>query len=1077
MRAVARPTDALARLKRTRLARLVKHRVLRRPEVPPLPRVSVVVPVLDAAPYLPACLDALLQQTHPDVEVVVVDDGSTDGSLEIARSYARTHAAVRLVQQPHSGIGAARNRGVAEATGELLAFCDADDLPRPTAYERLAAALQTSGSDIAVGSVCLQRYGRFQEPDWARRAHQDRREGVRLGDVPGILANQITGARVFRRSFWDEHALAFPTGTRHPDAVLLARAMAAARCIDVLPAIAYDWRWREDMRSSLQRDLRDAAGVAGRVRSLTEAAGLLGEQAGQAVQQQFLVDVLHTTVPDLVRAAVTRDQEYWDALSRELRRLTETMTPDAVRRVPVEDRVAALLCARDERAAAEDFLEYSKENRYGYPYRRLHGHSYIRLRSTDEVVAVDDDLVRVSDSDLRYRTRLTVLRWTGPTTLRLEGAAYVEYVGDDAGASEVTLVLRDPVSGHEVTAQTTAPEETTVNHWSGRAHENHEGGAFAADVDVRRLHRQTGAGVARYDVHVRLRVAGLERTDRLQRRQFNGSAGLLEPSRVGGVEYLPRWRQFQGLAVVVGPAGAAEEETPEHQAPESWGVTVDAVTAHGAEAEIHARASRPVRELALVGSRSATPWVPAQTASGGLTARLPLRVDEWGFGEQGLPADNYRLAVRYEGGQEDEHAGGAPELRRRLPLRMVSGDLVVAPNTTVGGRLGLRVDPFVHPEAGSPYFKQRLRDNVYQPGRTKPVVPAVFFETFGGKAAGDNLAPLCDELVRRGTGLDLAFSVLDHSVAVPDGARPVIRWSAEWHELLARAEYVVVNANLPYFFHKRDGQTYLQTWHGSPLKRLSHDRPDPNFDHWHHRRQLSRSVRDWDYLVSQSPFCTESLRSAFRYDGTVLETGYPRNDVLLSPVAEEVRRRTRRRLGISDDQRVVLYAPTWRDNMRKGKVFEKVIYLDTHLVADRLDDTVVLVRGHYHTILGPRSDEAAGRVLDVTRYPDISHLYLAADALVTDYSSVFFDFSLTDKPMAFLAPDLPFYRDENRGFYFDYHRTVPGPVCDSTDDVIDALAATDTYADVRAAFRSRFAPYDDGKAASRVVDAVFGTRA
>ena len=121
---------------------------------------------------------------------------------------------------------------------------------------------------------------------------------------------------------------------------------------------------------------------------------------------------------------------------------------------------------------------------------------------------------------------------------------------------------------------------------------------------------------------------------------------------------------------------------------------------------------------------------------------------------------------------------------------------------------------------------------------------------------------------------------------------------------------------------------------GSPLKNIGHSRPTPDFDNWHHRRQLSVATAGWDYLVSQSEFCSQALRSAFRYEGRVLEAGYPRHDVISGPEAETLRRRVRKQLGLADDQRVILYAPTWRDNMRTGMVFNRVLYLDTSAVVE-----------------------------------------------------------------------------------------------------------------------------------------------
>jgi CDP-glycerol glycerophosphotransferase len=183
----------------------------------------------------------------------------------------------------------------------------------------------------------------------------------------------------------------------------------------------------------------------------------------------------------------------------------------------------------------------------------------------------------------------------------------------------------------------------------------------------------------------------------------------------------------------------------------------------------------------------------------------------------------------------------------------------------------------------------------------------------------------------------------------------------------------------------------------------------------------------------------------------------------------------RAHFGIPEDAKVVLYAPTWRDNLRVGRVFNKVLYLDPQEVVSSIEDCYLLVRGHYNSVGAPEDRSASERVLDVTRYPDIADLYLAADVLVTDYSSVFFDFVLTDKPMVFLAPDLEAYRDDNRGFYLDYHDTVPGPICLTTGEVVEAILGPDDHVAARKRFREKFTPLDDGSAAARVVDGILAS--
>jgi CDP-glycerol glycerophosphotransferase len=235
---------------------------------------------------------------------------------------------------------------------------------------------------------------------------------------------------------------------------------------------------------------------------------------------------------------------------------------------------------------------------------------------------------------------------------------------------------------------------------------------------------------------------------------------------------------------------------------------------------------------------------------------------------------------------------------------------------------------------------------------------------------------------------------------------------------------------------------------------------------------LLQEAQDWDLLVSPSPYCTGIFRRAFAYDGEILELGRPSNDVLVGPDAPALREEVREHLGIPQDQTVLLYAPTWRDDARRGGAWDKVLHLDHGAVTAARPDVTVLVRGHANTVHRPRVTQSA-RVVDVTAYPDIARLYLAADVLVTDYSAAMFDFALTDKPMIFLVPDLEAYRDRVRGLYLDFESTAAGPVVRTTDEVLAALDA-DECAAARERLRTLYAPFDDGSVTERLLEAVLG---
>jgi CDP-glycerol glycerophosphotransferase len=238
-------------------------------------------------------------------------------------------------------------------------------------------------------------------------------------------------------------------------------------------------------------------------------------------------------------------------------------------------------------------------------------------------------------------------------------------------------------------------------------------------------------------------------------------------------------------------------------------------------------------------------------------------------------------------------------------------------------------------------------------------------------------------------------------------------------------------------------------------------------------------VRNWQYVLSPNRFSTPILRRAYLVEGEMLETGYPRVDVLARPDRDALSRAIRSRLGIPEGKRTVLYAPTFRDHVQDRR---KRYRLELALDLDRLrnavgQDTVILFRKH-HYIVDPAPETADGFVRDVSAYPDGTELMLAADVLLTDYSSMMVDYANTGRPMLFFTYDLDLYEDEIRGFYLDdFVGTVPGPLLHTTDDVADALHGLDgvraEYAERYAAFRETFCELDDGHAAARVVDRLF----
>ncbi|MFD6416496.1 CDP-glycerol glycerophosphotransferase family protein [Streptomyces sp. NPDC060194] len=305
---------------------------------------------------------------------------------------------------------------------------------------------------------------------------------------------------------------------------------------------------------------------------------------------------------------------------------------------------------------------------------------------------------------------------------------------------------------------------------------------------------------------------------------------------------------------------------------------------------------------------------------------------------------------------------------------------------------------------------------------------------------------------------------------VPPGTRRLTPGTAAYWTALARARYLVNNVNFDRRLRKRRGQVLLQTQHGTPLKTMGLDLQEhPAAGATTDFEGLLRNVDKWDYVVSANRHSTLTWERVYPAGYTTLEYGYPRNDVYQRATAEDVARH-RELIGVPEGATAILYAPTFRDYRRTQGP-----RVDLARVARELGPSYVLL-SRAHPLTAPWQGDPHPRVIDVSAHPGIEQLALASDALVTDYSSLMFDYANLDRPLVVHADD-PEAFEAARGTYFDVRAFPPGPVAATEDELIDIFATGhwrgSRSAQLRAAFRARFCPYDDGHAAERVVRRVF----
>ncbi|MBV1848887.1 CDP-glycerol glycerophosphotransferase family protein [Catellatospora tritici] len=307
------------------------------------------------------------------------------------------------------------------------------------------------------------------------------------------------------------------------------------------------------------------------------------------------------------------------------------------------------------------------------------------------------------------------------------------------------------------------------------------------------------------------------------------------------------------------------------------------------------------------------------------------------------------------------------------------------------------------------------------------------------------------------------------AATMPEDVSYVVEETLQYFWIMARGAFFIGNVNFADYVLKRRGSVHVQTHHGTPLKLMGVD----SFIHAGRKgeggEELLRRVSRWDFSVAANRHSTEAWSTAYPGTFESLEVGYPRNDILVN-ASPEHGERVRAALGVAPGQRVILYTPTHR-----GSTANRFAgHLDVAALAEALGpDTTILLRTHYFyesPAQGPATDSA--QVVDVTAYPVVEDLYLAADVLVTDYSSTMFDYAILDRPIVVFASDWEQYRTK-RGVYFDIFDQSPGVVVTTQAELVERFltGSVDDEAARRArtSFRNRFCALEDGRASERIV--------
>lgn len=1161
---------------------------------------SVVIPVFNVELYLDECIKSVIDQNYENIEIIIIDDGSTDRSPEIIDKYRRLDKRIKVLSIKNSGNGIARNLGIAQARGKYLTFADSDDIVLRDAYTTMLGQLAATGSDFVCGSFQRILGKKKWTPKGTMEIHSADRLGVNVESFPEIIHDIFLWNKIFRIDFWRESIGSIPEGILYEDQETIIRAFLRSRSFDILKKPVYIWRLRSDGSSITQqksdiRDLTDRMVVARNV------SALVAREAGPAVQSAWYRKLVGPDLSLYIGQVPRTDDEYWSLLHTEVKKIVGLFDPRAVMDLTVNERMLLWLVLESKRSDIGRLLIHNQE--YGLSYvvetQRDNLHAAPASLSTLES-DIPSYLFELSANDLKLVSKMTSYDWTDSSTLEINGYAFIRNLDTARFASEITVSLVSEDRNVRFPLIVERSTDNSIDQVVGDRWNSYSKSKFRAVLDINGLGEVGGGFLPSgqdWTVEVSVTAGNLSLSGPILSKDkeampqsldmigtvnesrivglFDGKSGLrlrlvtynvsasgiriqgrqifvdLDTSDSnlqyvelknthGVVVQLKRDTSSKSTSSWVGElppmktsAGPAVEDSwlllsgasGPKRSPIGWtessaaldtsivssSTLVPSVNGYGYLRVLDRRwrivvtnvtAIDTTGELTIEGvytpdgnssSASALPRLTLATGrdildpvsssldmqTGQYSLVFSFKSDRWGFGEVVVPSGAYSLRCAVDEQNSTKGNFWVPirgELGRKIPTIIDFPMLRIGLSATEAARaLVIKFGaPFAEGDRGN--FRQNEIRRSFA-SVTSGLKNIALFESFGGKSATDSVRAIHSEVISRSVDTKSYWTVKDYSVAVPDGATPVLMYSREWYDVLNSARVLVNNNNFPHFFRKKSGQKYIQTWHGTPLKRIGNDAPKRHLS-LSYLNLMQRESGYWDVLLAQTEYAGGLLGSAFGYDGRIEALGYPRNDILLGDHTKVIAARLRERLNISPDAKVVLYAPTWRDNVKSvSQQYDLVTYLDFSKIKSRFgDNVVILLRGH-HNIAAQRFTAGNPAFIDVTDYPEINHLYLAADVLVTDYSSAMFDFAVTKKPMIFLVPDIELYRDKTRGFYFDLESVAPGPLVRTTEEVIsilEVIGKEDTlFTSKYEEFVGKFSSLDDGFAAARVVDAVW----
>ena len=1149
-------------------------------------RISVIIPVYNVEEFLNECVDSVLDQSINNMEltdgyernlqILLIDDGSTDDSAIIAKKYAEKYDNIEYIYEENQGLGHARNYGCEFAEGDYIIFLDSDDFISPKAYESMYKLAVKHDSDMTIGGVWRFSSHGYWRSTIHEIAFSGTKECTHITENPELFYDTTAWNKLIKRSFWDKYNFKFPEGILYEDIPVTMPMHYLANNVSIVYEHCYSWRIREGLSKSITQTTDDKKNLVDRLYVMSLVDEFFKENVNDEelirtkdakwlkIDLMIFIDKLKSVTEEESKETIDILCEYIDnninpesfdylneleelkykyLLDKDFKKLVDFLNFESY---DLKNKELYLKDSHIMRDCDEDLVEFDslcldKYVREGMIIKYLQSVDYrkegIEVKGFIIIPGLKDDdfddreysfyLVN-QDSQKRIPLEYEDVKIGNINSyhFRFKNSFSYESSGYKVNIPYSTLKDNPDFSGENRILVSFTQEGITHNVFSGFARND-----VKRSSDLRAIIKEDTYFIIKYDLNNDV-IIDMHHLDHLYDKVTaeDDKLCIYSPENYGKVNLYYEKDSINDEIII--PFDYDEEK-------KCYCLDIDKILPY--EGRILYDNGLPLvhNDKKLIFLHSNKGQCILNTLRDYnydiyMSKNISVIEDKINREEQTL---NFKAKLYssedIEGKDakiklflKDEHACKNSYLfegkylkesneaeftinlfdegfmkylyqgKRDFYIEYDFGDMVFSTllyslnqfDYKYGTRfkayyiyrgydstLRIRVQRRNLVFENKHYKRFDLTPKLYTLFRFFPLKKKrIMFESMWGRQYSCNPRYLYEYIDENHPDYECIWSLGDEDYSINGNAIKVRRSGLKYFYYLATSKYLVDNVNLDDNLIKKNGQVYVQTMHGTPLKTIGLDALNEFKNKKDEEIYIERCNR-WDYLTVQSDFVADISKGCHAYKKEFLKYGYPRTDILYTKNNEQDIAEIKRKLGLPTDKKVILYAPTWRVKNQ----FDLKLDLDSFRKA-LSDEYVLVLRLHHYSIRGWEQPKQDDFIYDLSRYDSIEELYLISDILITDYSSVMFDYAILDRPIILFTYDLEVYKDKLRGLYVDIEENRPGPMLFTSDEVENAIVNLDKLEEetssLRKKFQEKFLQYECENSSEKIFNEVISKK-